>query len=65
VVGEWRLIAAGIVSVGFGAFLLARPGAGVLTILWLIGAYAVFFGAVLVMLALKARSFGKRVTARA
>jgi uncharacterized membrane protein HdeD (DUF308 family) len=63
--GEWRLILAGISSVAFGAFLMARPGAGVLTVLWLIGAYAVFFGAVLVMLALKARSFAKHLPARA
>jgi len=63
--GEWRLILAGVASVGFGAFLMARPGAGALTLLWLIGAYAVFFGAILVMLALKARSFSKRLTAQA
>jgi len=63
--GEWRLILAGVASVVFGAFLMARPGAGALTLLWLIGAYAVFFGAILVMLALKARSFSKRLTAQA
>lgn len=59
--GEWRLILAGLASVAFGAFLLARPGAGALTLLWVIAGYAVFFGILLIMLALKVRSFGKQL----
>jgi uncharacterized membrane protein HdeD (DUF308 family) len=59
--GEWRLIVAGIVSVFFGVLLMARPGAGALTALWLIGTYAVAFGILMVMLAFKARSFGERL----
>jgi uncharacterized membrane protein HdeD (DUF308 family) len=59
--GEWRLILAGLFSVAFGAFLMARPDAGALTVLWLIAAYAVAFGIVLVLLAFKARSFGRQL----
>jgi len=34
--GEWLLVVGGAASVAFGALLLARPGAGVLAVLWLI-----------------------------
>lgn len=61
--GEWRLVLAGIVSVAFGAFLVARPGQGALTVLWLIAIYAMAFGVILVMLAFKARSLGRQLTA--
>ena len=63
--GEWRLILAGLVSVAFGFFLIARPGSGALTVLWLIAAYAVALGIILVMLAFKARSFGKELAGAA
>lgn len=62
VTGEWRLILAGIASVLFGALLMARPGAGALALLWLIGLYAVAFGILLVMLAFKARSVGEHLS---
>ena len=61
--GEWVLILVGIASILFGGLLLARPGAGVLTVLWLIGIYAIVLGVLLVVLAFKARSFGKRLAA--
>ena len=44
-----------------GAALVARPGAGALAVLWLIGSFAVVFGVLLVVLALKARGFARRV----
>ena len=59
--GEWLLILGGLTSLGFGALLMAHPGAGALAVLWLIAAYAVVFGILLVMLAFKARSFGQRL----
>jgi uncharacterized membrane protein HdeD (DUF308 family) len=59
--GEWRLILAGLASVAFGAFLMARPGAGALTVLWVIAAYAVAFGILLVMLAFKVRGFRRQL----
>lgn len=60
--GEWRLILVGCASVLFGVILLARPGAGALTVLWLIGLYAIVIGLLLVSLAFKARSLGGRLT---
>jgi uncharacterized membrane protein HdeD (DUF308 family) len=59
--GEWRLIVAGLVSIAFGAFLLARPGAGAITMLGMIGFYALALGLLLVMLAFKARTLGRRL----
>jgi uncharacterized membrane protein HdeD (DUF308 family) len=53
--GEWLLGLGGLASVAFGAMLVARPGAGALAVLWLIGAYALVFGALLVLLGLRAR----------
>lgn len=58
--GEWRLVLAGVASITFGALLLARPGAGALTIVWLIGAYAIVAGVLLTMFAFKVRSLGSR-----
>lgn len=60
--GEWWLILSGLASVVFGVLLMARPGVGALTVLWLIAGYAIVFGVLLVMLAFKARKFGSKVT---
>lgn len=57
--GEWFLILGGLVSVVFGMFLMSRPAAGALALLWVIAAYASIFGVLLVILAFRARRFGK------
>jgi uncharacterized membrane protein HdeD (DUF308 family) len=59
--GEFWLALAGIASVVFGVLLAARPGVGALTILWLIGVYAIAFGVILVLLAFRVRSGVKRI----
>jgi uncharacterized membrane protein HdeD (DUF308 family) len=61
--GEWLLVLGGLASVAFGVLLMARPGAGALAVLWIIAAYAVVFGVILVVLAFKARSFGRSLAA--
>ena len=48
--GEW-LPSSGILSVLFGGVLLALPGAGLLVIVWWLGAYALVAGVVLIALA--------------
>ena len=55
--GELWLVLAGLVSVAFGILLIARPGAGVLAALWLLGGYAIVFGAILIVLSFRARTF--------
>jgi uncharacterized membrane protein HdeD (DUF308 family) len=60
--GEVWLILAGVASVIFGVLLIAQPAAGALTLLWLFAVYAIAFGVLLVLLALKLRSGLGRLT---
>ena len=53
--GEWTLALAGVASVVFGILLLLFPGAGALAVVWLIGAYALIFGGLLLVLAFRLR----------
>jgi len=56
--GEWLLGLGGVLSVIFGLLLIIFPGAGALTIVWLIGLYSLIFGVALVALGLRLRSGG-------
>ena len=58
--GEWLLILGGLASVIFGVFMMAQPVAGALAMAWLIALYAVLFGVLLVLLALRVRAFGQQ-----
>ncbi|MBS0373699.1 MAG: HdeD family acid-resistance protein [Proteobacteria bacterium] len=57
--GEWLLGLAGLASVAFGVMMMWQPGAGALTLLWLIAGYAVLFGVLLLTLAFRVRRFLK------
>ena len=54
---EWWLIGSGVMSVLFGLVVLMAPGAGAVALVWLIGAYAIAFGCLLVGLAFRLRNF--------
>jgi uncharacterized membrane protein HdeD (DUF308 family) len=56
IAGEWLLALAGIVSVMFGAFVFARPGAGALALVWLVSLYAFITGALLLALGVRMRA---------
>lgn len=53
--GEWALIAGGALSVLFGIVLAVLPAVGILSLIWLIGFYAVAFGVLLLITALRVR----------
>jgi uncharacterized membrane protein HdeD (DUF308 family) len=55
--GEIWLILMGVLSLLFGLFILIFPGAGALTLLFWIGAYALVFGFMLIVLAFRLRGF--------
>lgn len=59
--GEWMWILSGILTVGLGVVLLLYPGAGALSVTWLIGTLAVAWGILLVMLALKLKGLETRM----
>lgn len=56
---EWLLALAGILSIAFGVAIVIWPGAGALTVIWLIGGYAVTFGLLLIVLGFRLRSQSK------
>jgi uncharacterized membrane protein HdeD (DUF308 family) len=58
---EWILGLSGFLSVVFGALIIANPGAGALGVVWMIGAYALAFGILLIMLGFKLKGFAGRV----
>ena len=60
---EWVLIVGGVISVLFGALLFARPGAGALAVVWLIGFYAVVIGVQRIALAFRVRDLQRHLTA--
>ena len=53
---ELWLIASGIASIVFAVVLIVFPDTGALAAIWVIGAYAIVFGVLMIVLALKLHS---------
>ncbi len=62
--GEWAMVLGGVFSVILGVILAILPGAGLLSLVWLIGAYAIVFGISLIVLAFRVRGRMRRTGRR-
>jgi uncharacterized membrane protein HdeD (DUF308 family) len=60
---EWFLGLAGVLSVVFGVCLIAWPGAGLLSLMWLVGSFSMAFGILMCLLAFRVRRLGTNVRA--
>jgi uncharacterized membrane protein HdeD (DUF308 family) len=61
--GEWLWILSGLCTVVLGCLLIARPGAGALSLLWLISWFAIAWGILLVILSFRLKGhFGRTAT---
>jgi uncharacterized membrane protein HdeD (DUF308 family) len=54
--GEFWLVLGGIASILFGVLMIWKPFAGALAIIWLIGAYAIVFGIIMIALSFRLRA---------
>ena len=52
---EWLLVGSGLASVIFGVIAAVFPGAGILALIWLLGAWLIVFGVFLIALAFQLR----------
>ena len=58
---EWMLILGGVLSILFGVVLFSSPAAGAIGMIWLIGAFAILYGIVMIILAFRLKSLPERV----
>jgi uncharacterized membrane protein HdeD (DUF308 family) len=54
---DWWLILSGLLSIAFGAVLIAWPGTGALALIWTIAWFALFFGCMFIGLAFELKKF--------
>jgi uncharacterized membrane protein HdeD (DUF308 family) len=59
--GEWLWILAGILMVGLGLLFFLYPGAGILSVTWLLASLAIVWGILLVMLSFKLKGLKGRL----
>lgn len=59
--GEWAMILSGLVSVLFGIFLFVLPAAGAVSLVWLIGIYAIAAGIIVMIFAFRLRSLWRNL----
>jgi uncharacterized membrane protein HdeD (DUF308 family) len=61
---EWLLGLSGLLSVGLGLLLFSAPGAGAIAVLWWIGAFAIVFGVLEIVLGFRLKGLKDRVVRR-
>jgi len=60
----WLVALAGVVSVLFGIAMFAWPGVGLLTLVYLVGSYAIVYGVITCVLAFRLHSLPERMAGR-
>jgi len=60
--GEWILVTTGILSIIFGVLLVVNAAAGLLSLVWLIGMFAMSSGIVMIPLALRLRQLSQEIS---
>ncbi|MGW0197697.1 HdeD family acid-resistance protein [Nonomuraea sp. NPDC003201] len=58
---EWMLIVGGILSLIFGILLLIWPAAGLLSLVWLVGIFAILHGIAMIALSFRVKNFTRGV----
>lgn len=58
--GEWMMVLGGLLSIAFGLVLFVYPRSGALSMIWVIGIYAIIFGIALIVLGFRLRGLGDR-----
>jgi uncharacterized membrane protein HdeD (DUF308 family) len=59
--GEWLLMILGLLSIVLAVLIALFPGAGALTLVWWLGAYALAYGVISLVLALRVRTWTRAV----
>lgn len=59
--GEWAMILSGLMSVVLGILLVVFPAAGAVSLVWLIGIYAIAFGIMALVFAFRLRSLSNNL----
>jgi len=59
--GEWMLAVSGVLSIVFAFLIGTRPGVGLLSLTWVIGAYAIVLGALMIGLGVRIRGEHRRL----
>jgi uncharacterized membrane protein HdeD (DUF308 family) len=62
IANEWLLALSGILSVVFGGLMFANPGAGALALLWVIAAFAISYGVLLVVLSFRMKGLATPIS---
>jgi len=57
---EWALGLTGVVSIALGVIMILNPGAGLIGLVWAIAGYAIIFGILMIVLAIRASQLANR-----
>ena len=57
--GEWLMVLGGVFAILFGLLLIASPGSGILSVLFIVAVFAIVYGVLLLGLAWRLRGLNK------